>query len=148
MRALSLRSSLTLAAFCAVASRPAAAQQSAVAELVRPIVHVDSAAGDVDLPRTVAVYKFGGSRNAGIPTQVTVADSSGMWVATYRLPGSDELYPMAVDTQDGGLILRAETSAGLLTLELYQVETDAAGAVLGRWSIGSHEGELLRRVKR
>lgn len=142
---LSLRSSLTLAAFCAAAGSPVAAQ-SAVASNVRAVVNAASA--DVAAPRTVAIYTFGSSRSAGLPAQVTVLDSAGTWSANFRLPGSHAANPMAVDAREGNLYLQGNTPAGTLNLVLYATESDAAGAVIGRWSVGSNEGELLRGTKR
>lgn len=143
---LSLRSSLTLAAFCAAAGSPVAAQQSAVAGNVRPVVNVISA--EPTEPRTVAVYNFGAVRSAGMPTQVTVIDSAGTWLASFRLPGSSAARPMAVDARDGDLYLQGDTPSGMLTLVLYPIDSDAKGTVIGRWSVGSSEGELLRGTKR
>ncbi len=143
---LSLRSSITLAAFCAAAGSPVAAQ-SAVAGNVRAVVTAASSA-DAVTPRTVAVYTFGASRSAGVPAQVTVLDSAGTFQASFRLPGSNARHEMAVDAREGDLYLQGSTSSGILTLVLYPIDTDAAGAVIGRWAVGSSEGELLRGVKR
>lgn len=143
---LSLRSSLTLAAFCAAAGSPVAAQQSAVAAHVRPVVN--GIAVDAATPRTVAIYTFGASRNAGLPAELTVTDSAGTWLATFRMPGTSAVQSMAVDAREGDLYLQAGTSAGTLTFVLYPIDTDAAGAVIGRWSLGSGEGELRRGAKR
>ena len=140
---LSLRSSLTLAALCAAAGSPVAAQQSAVAANVRAAVNT-STAPEAPLPRTVAVYTFGSSRSAGLPAQVTVADSAGTWFASFRMPGARELRPMAVDARDGDLYLQGETSVGVLTLVLYPIDSSEAGIVIGRWSVGNNEGELRR----
>jgi hypothetical protein len=145
---LSLRSSLTLAAFCAAAGSPVAAQQSAVAGNVRATVNASSASADAALPRTVAIYTFGASRSAGLPAQVTVVDSAGTWLANFRMPGATSVHPMVVDAREGDLYLQGDTSVGTLTLVLYPIETDATGAVIGRWSVGSAEGELLRGAKR
>jgi len=143
---LSLRSSLTLAAFCAVAGSPVAAQ-SAVAGNVRAVVNATSS-GDVTIPRTVAIYNFGVARSAGMPTQVTVLDSVGTYLATFRLPGSSAVHEMAVDAIQGNLYLQGVTPSGVLTIVLYPSETEDAGAVIGRWQVGASEGELLRRTKR
>ncbi|MDQ2667195.1 MAG: hypothetical protein M3Z05_14440 [Gemmatimonadota bacterium] len=145
---LSLRSSLTLAAFCAAAGSPVAAQQAAVAANVRAAVSIASSSVDAALPRTVAIYTFGASRSAGLPALVTVVDSAGTWLASFRMPGAASVHAMAVDARDGDLYLQGDTSAGLLTLVLYPVDTDATGVVIGRWSVGTAEGELLRGTKR
>ena len=143
----SLRSSLTLAAFCAAAGSPVAAQQSAVAGNVRAVVNA-SASADVAAPRTVAIYTFGSSRSSGVPSQVTVLDSAGIYQANFRLPGSTAMHEMAVDAIQGDLHLQGVTPSGILTLVLYPIEANDAGTVIGRWQVGSSEGELLRRVKR
>ena len=144
---LSFRSSLTLAAFCAAAGSPVAAQQSAVAGNVRAVVNASSIT-DAPEPRTVAVYNFGASRSAGMPAQVTVVDSAGTWLASFRMPGSSATRALAVDARDGDLYLQGQTPSGVLTLVLYPIDSDAAGAVIGRWSVGTSEGELLRGTKR
>ena len=140
---LSLRSSLTIAAFCAAAGSPVAAQ-SAVAGNVRATL---AASSDAE-PRTVAIYTFGSSRSAGVPAQVTVQDSAGTYLASFRLPGSSAIHEMAVDAHSGDLYLQGVTPSGVLTLVLFPSDTDEAGAVIGRWQVGANEGELLRRVKR
>ena len=142
---LSLRSSLTIAAFCAAAGSPVAAQ-SAVAANVRAVVNASAPADAA--PRTVAIYSFGSSRSAGVPSQVTVLDSAGTYQANFRLPGSTAMHEMAVDAIQGDLYLQGVTPSGVLTLVLYPIDTNDAGTVIGRWQVGSSEGELLRRVKR
>jgi hypothetical protein len=142
----SLRSSLTLAAFCAAAGSPVAAQ-SAVAGKVRPVVNA-STTTDAITPRTVAIYNFGVSRSAGVPSQLTVLDSAGTYLASFRLPGSSVTHEMSVDANQGDLYLQGVTPSGVLTLVLYPSETDDAGAVIGRWQVGTSQGELLRRTKR
>jgi hypothetical protein len=143
---LSLRSSLTIAAFCAAAGSPVAAQ-SAVAGNVRAVVNASTSADDAT-PRTVAIYTFGPSPSVGVPSQVTVLDSAGTYLASFRLPGSSANREMAVDAHAGDLYLQGITPNGILTLVLYPSDTDDAGAVIGRWQVGSGEGELLRRAKR
>ena len=143
---LSLRSSLTLAAFCAVAGSPVAAQ-SAVAGNVRAIVNA-SVSTDAETPHTIAVYTFGAARSAGLPSQVTVMDSAGTYQASFRLPGSGAIHEMVVEAHAGDLYLQGVTPNGILTLVLFPSETDDAGAVIGRWQVGTGEGELLRRAKR
>ena len=140
----SLRSSLTLAAFCAAAGSPVAAQ-SAVAGNVRAVVSASTTADAA--PRTVAIYSFGASRSAGVPSQLTVLDSAGTYLANFRLPGSSASHEMAVDARGGDLYLQGITPSGILTMVLYPTDTDDAGAVLGRWQVGLGEGELVRRNK-
>ena len=142
---LSLRSSLTLAAFCAAVGSPAAAQ-SAVAANVRAVVNASPSADAI--PRTVAVYNFGTTRSFGMPSQVTVLDSAGTYQATFRLPGSTATHEMAVDAHSGDLYLQGVTPSGVLTLVLFPSESNSAGEVIGRWQVGANEGELLRGFKR
>ena len=50
---------------------------------------------------------------------------------------------------DSDIILEAATSAGPLTLVLYeQNDYEAAGAVIGRWRLGTQEGELRGQATR
>jgi hypothetical protein len=143
---LSLRSSLTIAAFCAAAGSPVAAQ-SAVAGNVRAVVNAANSA-DAATPRTIAVYSFGASRSAGVPSQVTVLDSAGTYLASFLLPGSTATHEMVADAHDGDLYLQGITPSGVLSLVLYPNDSNDAGAVIGRWQVGSGEGQLLRRGKR
>jgi hypothetical protein len=148
---LSLLSPLTTAAFCAAAALPAAAQRATAPDYVRPVVQ--NAAGIVHaaLPRTVAVFRFAASQNTDMPAQVTVADSAGELVATYRLAGARGAGPMTVDVLNTDLVLQGETPSGALTLVLYRQndpEVAAARAIVGRWSLGDHQGELRGRAAR
>ena len=137
----SLLSPLATVALCAAAMSPAAAQHAAAPDHVRPVV--------APLPRTVALYQFGASRAVGMPTQVTVADSAGKLVATFRLPRGGAARPMTVGVVDTDIMLQGETPSGVLTLVLYQQnDPDAAGAVVGRWSLGDRQGELRGRAAR
>ena len=145
---LSLRSSLAAAAFCAVAASPAIAQHATATGYLRPVVNPASATADGAL-RTVAFYRFGTSRELGMPTQVTVADSAGTLVASFRLAGTRASRPMTVDVNDTDLLLQGETPSGVLTLELYQQQdSDAPGAVVGHWWLGKQQGTLRGRTVR
>jgi hypothetical protein len=146
MRALlSILSPLSAAVFSA-AVLPAAAQPAAVLDHARPDVR--PAAVIVDLsPRTVAAYRFAALGRAGLPAEVTVADSAGQIVASYRLSGDRAAHPMVVTAFDTDLVLQGETPSGVLTLQLYrQNDPQAAGAVTGRWWLGSQRGELRGRA--
>jgi hypothetical protein len=140
---LSLLSPLATAVLFAAAVTPASAQHAAAPDHVRPVVgHAAVAAAPAPL-RTVAVYRFGASREAGLPSQVTVADSAGRLVASYRLPGSVAARPMMVDVLDTDIILQGATPTGMLTIVLYgQNDPVAAGAIDGRWSLGEQHGAL------
>jgi len=133
---LSFVSPLAAAAVLAV-SVPAAAQQAVVSEHVRPVVKNDTTV------RTVAVYKFSAARQAGMPAEVTVADSAGVLKASFRLPGSDTVRPMIVDVLDAGIVLQGQTPTGVLTLVLYQKEATTGTSVVGMWTLGTQDGELL-----
>jgi hypothetical protein len=146
---LSFLSPLATAALCAAAVSPAAAQHSAAPDHVRPVVQHAAVTVDAPLPRTVALYQFGASRAVGMPTQVTVADSAGRLVANFRLPRGGAARPMTVGVVDTDIMLQGETPSGVLTLVLYQQnDPDAAGAVVGRWSLGDRQGELRGRAAR
>jgi hypothetical protein len=140
---LSLLSPLATAALCAAAVSPAAAQRATAPASVRPIVRPAAATAAAPLPRTVAVYRFGAPREAGMPTQVTVADSVGQLVATFRLSGAGAARPMRVDVLNTDLVLQGDTPSGVLTLVLYrQNESEPAGTFAGRWSLGEQQGTL------
>ena len=77
---------------------------------------------------------------------MTVADSLGALVASFRLPGEPTARPMLVTVLDTDLVLQGETPSGVLTLQLYrQNDSDTTDAVAGRWWLGDREGELRER---
>ena len=144
----SILSPLAAAALSLAAGRPAAAQQ-ATAEYVHPAVRHLAATSDTVQRRTLAVYRFGASQLAGMPSEVTVADSSGELVATFRRPNTRDAVPMVVDVLDTDITLHGATPAGVLTLVLYgQNDPNASGALLGRWTLGDRQGELRGRTER
>jgi hypothetical protein len=144
----SILSPLAATALCVAAVRPAAAQQAA-ADAVRPAIrHALATSGTVQ-PRTLAVYRFGASQVAGMPTQVTVADSAGELVANFRRPGARDAVPMVVDVLGTDITLHGATPSGVLTLVLYgQNDPDASGALVGHWALGTRQGELRGRAER
>ena len=98
--------------------------------------------------REVAKYRFNGSRNEGLPAEVTVIDRGGELIATYRLPGQRVAEPMMVTLLDTDIILQAETDKGVLTIRLFEQNGQPRGdAVTGRWTLGSRSGELRGRAK-
>jgi len=97
---------------------------------------------DPALVRPVAVYQFVASHDAGIPKEVTVSDSAGVLVATFRLPGAAATRPMMVEVLNNDLVLQGETPWGVLTLVLYQNDQEPVSAVVGRWILGDKEGKL------
>jgi hypothetical protein len=117
---------------------PAAAQSASL----RPSVQLASFTHTPAPVRTVAVYRFSASSIAGLPAQVTIADSAGTLVASLRR-ATGRVIPMAVGVADTDILLQAATQDGLLTIVLYeQNDTERTGAVIGRWRLGEREGEL------
>ena len=146
---LVLASPLTAALLAATAARPAAAQRQPAVD-GRALAAESPAAGPVaNAPRTVATYRFTGARDGTMPAQVTIADSAGVLVASFRLPGDRAPRPMAIDLTESDLVLQGETPGGVLTLRFYQRDdAAAAGLVAGRWWLGGQEGTLRGRVTR
>ena len=137
----SLLSPLAATALLA-AVHPAAAQRATAAH-ARPAVGRAVASPDAVPPRTLAVYRFGASGVPGMPSQVTVADSAGELVATFRRPNTRESAPMVVDVLGTDITLQGATPAGVLTLVLYgQNDPDASGVFIGRWTLGARHGAL------
>jgi hypothetical protein len=140
---LSLATPLTIAALCAAAIKPAAAQRAIAPDYIRPVVEGASITADAPLMRTVAVYRFTSPRQLGIPAEVTLSDSTGQLVATFRLPGAHSASPMLVEVLDTDLVLQGETPVGVLTLVLFQQATaEVASGFIGRWTIAGRTGEL------
>lgn len=132
-------SHIVLAAAFALAT-PAAAQELA-SGAVRP-------APALAVSRAVATYRFIGGRAEGLPAEVTVVDRGGELTASYRLPGQRAAQPMMVTVLDMDLVLQAETDKGVLTLQLFQQNDEAAaGPVRGRWTLGNRSGALRARAK-
>lgn len=147
MHIRSLLSPLAVATLLVAA--PAEAQQFAVASsYARPAAGATLTAPDAAV-RTVAIYRFARSRDAGMPSEVTLADSAGTIVASYRLTGTGATRPMAVEVLAADVLLQAETASGPLTIVIYQVgDPVLSSALLGRWMLGDRQGELLRRTLR
>jgi hypothetical protein len=140
---LSLLSSLAITTLCAAAMSPAGAQRATAPDYVRPVVERADVTADAPFLRTLAVYKFTSPRETGMPAEVTLADSTGQLVASFRLPGARNASPMMVDVLDTDLVLQGETPAGLLTLVLYrQATADVAGSFIGRYTLAGLRGEL------
>ncbi|MEO8334861.1 MAG: hypothetical protein ABI664_07805 [bacterium] len=146
MRSTTSIFSLTALALGAAAFQPAIAQ-NATSELVRPVVAV---AADAPVIRTIAIYRFTASRILRLPVTITVADSSGQLIATYRLPNSPRPAPMQVDVLGNDIILQGETDRGLLTLVLSrQNDGNSPSSFIGWWSLGNDEhGDLRGRTQR
>jgi hypothetical protein len=131
---------LAAAALGAVAASPVAAQQAAATNLARPIVPKAPA------PRLLATYRVTAERDGAMPAVVTVADSAGALVASYRLPGARDAQPMEVFVMDADLVLQGETPSGLLTLQLAGLnEAEAGRRISGRWWLGRQSGALTVR---
>jgi hypothetical protein len=145
----SILSPLAATALCVAAVRPAAAQQAAAADHVRPAVRRALATPGTVQPRTLAVYRFGASQVAGMPSQVTLADSAGELVATFRRQGARDAAPMVVDVVGADITLHGATPSGVLTLVLYgQNDPDTSGELVGHWALGARQGELRGRTER
>ena len=129
--------------------RPATAQRAATAEKIRPVVNSARANADTVRLRTLAVYRFSNASVAGMPSQVTVADSSGELVASFRRAGTATATPMLVDVLDNDITLHGATPSGVLTLVLFgQNDPTAAGALIGRWTLGGRQGVLRGYAER
>lgn len=138
---------LAAAALCAGVVQTAAAQQVATADYVRPVVR--TARTHAVQPRTLAVYRFSTSSIAGMPSQVTVADSAGELVATYRRADTRDAIPMLVDVLDRDITLHGATPSGVLTLVLYgENDSEPSSTLIGHWTLGDHQGELRGRRDR
>ena len=137
------------AAVLAIAAIDTASAQPAVASAnVRPVVRSTDAAVEAPRQRTLAIYQFDGSHE-GFHAQVTLADSAGKIVASYRLRGGWADRPMTIDVADSDILLQAQTPRGTLTMVFYQQnDPDAAGPFVGTWSLGTRQGELRGRAER
>lgn len=137
----------TAALYAVTAVSPAIAQTAVAAEHVRPVVST-ARKSDEAITRTVAIYTFSAARQSGMPSRVTVTDSAGVLQASFRLPGSDETHPMIVDVVDTGLVLQGETPSGALTLVLFPKDSETSTSLVGNWTLGTQQGELLGRTIR
>ena len=138
---------LAAAALTAIAFSPVAAQGAAMREHSRPIA-VAAKPTDASAWRPVAIYLFQAPRTAGMPNQVTVADSSGQLAASFTLRGSNIAHPMFLEWRDDDLVLEGDTPSGPLTLIFPQRKDSGARAgIIGRWSLNGQQGELLRAVR-
>ena len=139
---------LSLAA-ASLASAPAAnAQRAVAARTVAPEVAPAAAV------RPVATYRLLASANdRTLPEHITVSDSAGALVASYRLANDNTTYPMLVVALGTDLVLQGETRAGVLTLEIFDGNTspDATpkdATTTGRWHLAGRQGELRTRATR
>ena len=142
----SLISPLAAAVLAIAAIETASAQATIASANVRLVAR----SADIVAPpqRTIAIYQFDGSQE-GIPAQVTVADSAGKLVASYRLRSGWAERPMKVDVADSDIMLQAQTPRGTLTIVFYQQnDPDAAAPLIGLWSLGTRQGELHARAGR
>ena len=127
------------------ASSPAHAQR-AIASNVRPAVQPGP--DNAPVLRTVAIYQFEAPRTAGMPSQVTLADSLGKLFATFTLPGNRTEQPMMVDVTESDIVLQGQTPAGVVTLVLYQQSDAGLAPLRGKWYLNDRQGELLGRGAR
>ncbi len=136
-----LLSLVSTAVLCA-AAHPASAQNTAATDAGRPLVRAAAFVIDAAAVRTLAIYQFVAPHDAGMPTEVTVADSSGALVAALRLPFASTTRPMTIERSGTDVVLHGDTPSGALTLVLYQNEPAPLGTVIGRWVLGDREGKL------
>lgn len=143
-RMRSYLSPLAAAAF-ALAAHPAAAQQFTVAS-ARPSTL--ASATDERLVRTIAIYSFEGARDPSMPSAVTIVDSAGTIIGTYRVRGNSDERVMNAEVEGMDLRLEAATPSGELTIVIYEIgERPRSTTVVGRWMLGNKQGELVRRSR-
>ena len=139
--------SLFAAAALVVAAGSPVAAQSSVATGYARLAANRTASPDARI-RTLATYDFDSSFE-GMPTRVTVADSAGTLVASFRARGTRFDQPMKVAVADRDILLEGQTVRGVLTIVLYdQNDPMSAGTLLGAWTLGSYQGELRARAVR
>jgi hypothetical protein len=133
---MSVRIAFAALAAAALSAAPAAAQRPAANDVVRADAPAAAAS------RVVASYRMN-ARGTGLPAQVTVVDSMGQLVASFRAAGSRQEQPMTVMIIGTDLVLQGQTADGVLTLVLgRQNDTDPTAGVTGRWSIADRQGAL------
>ena len=142
---VSFYSLFTVAALVVAAGSPAAAQQPTTGYARLAANRAPSA--DVRV-RKLASYDFDSSFE-GMPTRVTVADSAGTLVASFRARGTRFDQPMKVAVADRDILLEGQTVRGTLTIVLYdQNDSMPAGSIIGTWTLGAYQGELRARAVR
>ena len=147
-RTHSILSAVAAAVLVPAAARPASAQAPLHARPTAPAVAGVATIVD-SVIRPIANYHFVPLRGVDMPAQVTVADSAGVLVASYRLAGSRSDNPMQVDVVESDLVLQGETPSGALTLVLRQQDDPASARTsVGRWWLGDQSGELRARRAR
>jgi hypothetical protein len=141
MRSLLALSLCTAAALCADV-RAAGAQRESSPDRARPVALTD-------VVHPIATYRFVGWRGADLPTEVSLADSAGTFVASFRTPRTNVAHPMSVDVRGENVYMIGETSAGTLSIEFYErTRGSRDGVIEGRWTLGTRSGELRGRVER
>lgn len=139
--------SLFAAAALVVAAGSPAAAQSSVATGYARLAANRTASPDARV-RKLATYDFD-SPLEGMPARVTVADSAGTLVASFRARGTRFDQPMKVAVADRDILLEGQTVRGLLTIVLYdQNDAVPAGSIIGTWALGAYQGELRARAVR
>ena len=142
MLARRLLSALAALVSLAAVSRPAAAQHALAASSVSatPITAAPTA-------RVVASYYVAGTRGeVGLPTRVTVADSTGTLVAKVQIIGERTARPMMVAVIEKNLVLQAETPRGTLTFVLEQQNERPTQRLRGKWALGADRGPVKGRL--
>jgi hypothetical protein len=129
---------------CAAVAHPAAAQSPSRASASPDAPRATVA---VAVARPVAEYRIT-TGQLGFPEHVSLADSAGRLVASYRVNDADTPRPMALTVRGQDLVLRTDTPAGPLTIVLKQQIGDVAPVFVGRWRMGDYEGRLQGSVQR
>lgn len=128
----------------AAPARPAAAQARTklfAAEATRPAT-IDP------IVRTVATYHIASARVAGMPFEVSITDSAGTLVGSYRYRGASRARPMLVAVIGTDLVLQGDTPSGVLTLRLDGQNGATSSEITGHWWLESQEGDLRGRLGR
>ena len=121
-------------AVLAATTHPARAQAAAYTD--GPRVAVRAAAA---ITRPVATYRLNAPGLAGFPAVVTVADSAGVIIASYRVDGDRSARLLVVTVFYTDLVLQADTPSGLLTLVLDGQNSAPTAAVTGRLWLGEEQ---------
>ena len=141
MRSL-LALSLSAAAVLGADVRAAGAQRASTPNRARPVTLTDA-------EHPIVTYRFVGWRGADLPTEVSLVDSAGTFVARFRTPRAPDARPMTVDVRGENVYMVGQTTEGVLMLEMYERSRGSRDDVLeGRWTLGTRSGELRGRVER
>ena len=154
-----MRATLPLAAVAALAASLAPSRAATAQAAVQAVASADvrrpdapAVAPAVAAPvRLVAAYRFARRDVAGLPAEISLADSAGQLTARYRPAGAGATAaPMAVAFEGDDVVLRADTPSGPLTVRLDRqnaAPSTALAPVAGRWWLGDARGALYGRTR-